>query len=399
MRPPPTSGSLPKARDSQSAAWRQGTVHPHSGRSTRRPSRHRSGHRCRGGPGRAARPAAAGLRRHHGVARAAGVPTLAVSHGTVFGCVTRARRAGWPGSTTSSPPGAVQHRRAGHLARPSIGTRPGPKGRARRQCIAYAGSIGRFHHGEQGDKGFLLWELGPDGWTVASNRLLRNGRWTSCSRAGPTLDQLREAASAQEPGWRQRAGPMDSGRRGPARGGPRRHRACPWRRRRCPARRADRARGAPCAPGISQLVSLADKVRAWSHGDGRPRAAAAGVPGTGDDDRTRRTSSWQSWRSDAGAKAQAAFDPAEKGSETGPLRDGLETAPEQRLGGAQPASPPTTTHRARPAAGGMPCNHSLRLGASGASATPGLTADPDLERRRWCRAGRHRMPTAAASPR
>ncbi|TNY03497.1 hypothetical protein, partial [Escherichia coli] len=33
----------------------------------------------------------------------------------------------------------------------------------RRQRIAYAGSIGRFHHGEQGDKGFLLWELGPDG--------------------------------------------------------------------------------------------------------------------------------------------------------------------------------------------------------------------------------------------
>jgi exonuclease SbcD len=25
--------------------------------------------------------------------------------------------------------------------------------------IAYAGSIGRLHYGEQGDKGFLIWEV------------------------------------------------------------------------------------------------------------------------------------------------------------------------------------------------------------------------------------------------
>jgi exonuclease SbcD len=31
------------------------------------------------------------------------------------------------------------------------------------QCIAYAGSIGRFHYGEQGDKGFLVWDIDASG--------------------------------------------------------------------------------------------------------------------------------------------------------------------------------------------------------------------------------------------
>ena len=32
-------------------------------------------------------------------------------------------------------------------------------GEAGHQCIAYPGSIGRFHFGEEGDKGFLMWEV------------------------------------------------------------------------------------------------------------------------------------------------------------------------------------------------------------------------------------------------
>src|SRR6202140_1000704 len=30
------------------------------------------------------------------------------------------------------------------------------------RVIAYAGSIGRLHYGEQGDKGFLIWEVDPE---------------------------------------------------------------------------------------------------------------------------------------------------------------------------------------------------------------------------------------------
>lgn len=44
----------------------------------------------------------------------------------------------------------------GHIHRHQRWERDGAVGR---QCIAYAGSIGRFHHGEAGDKGFLLWHV------------------------------------------------------------------------------------------------------------------------------------------------------------------------------------------------------------------------------------------------
>jgi exonuclease SbcD len=100
-------------------------------RSTRRPSRAAVGATAAAEAGEHWPGCCSGYAGIHGLARAAGVPTLAVSGHLL-----------------------------GHIHRHQAWER---EGRAAAQCIAYAGSIGRFHHGEAGDKGFLLWEVGPDG--------------------------------------------------------------------------------------------------------------------------------------------------------------------------------------------------------------------------------------------
>jgi exonuclease SbcD len=90
-------------------------------------------------------------------ARQARVPTVGVSHGTVTGCITEhgVPMAGFDHEFTS---GALLSARAqafllGHIHRHQHWEQDG-------RIVAYAGSIGRFHHGEQGDKGFVLWEVG-----------------------------------------------------------------------------------------------------------------------------------------------------------------------------------------------------------------------------------------------
>ena len=90
-------------------------------------------------------------------ARQALVPTVGVSHGTVTGCITEhgVPMAGFDHEFTS---GALFSARAqafmlGHIHRHQHWEQEG-------RIVAYAGSIGRFHHGESGDKGFVLWEVG-----------------------------------------------------------------------------------------------------------------------------------------------------------------------------------------------------------------------------------------------
>src|SRR6218665_2625822 len=97
-------------------------------------------------------------------ARVQGVPTIAVSHGTVFGSLSEhgVPMAGFDhefstGVLFSAETQAVM---LGHIHRHQLWEQDGAAGR---QCIAYAGSIGRFHYGEQGDKGFLLREAVPQG--------------------------------------------------------------------------------------------------------------------------------------------------------------------------------------------------------------------------------------------
>jgi len=96
-------------------------------------------------------------------ARLQGLPTIGVSHGTVFGCLSEhgVPMAGFDHEFTTGALFAaeVQAFMLGHIHRHQFWEQ---EGRAGRQCIAYPGSIGRFHYGEEGEKGFLVWEVDAD---------------------------------------------------------------------------------------------------------------------------------------------------------------------------------------------------------------------------------------------
>jgi DNA repair protein SbcD/Mre11 len=97
-------------------------------------------------------------------ARMQGVPTIGVSHGTVFGCLSEhgVPMAGFDHEFTTGTLFAAQAQAfmLGHIHRHQAWKVDGEAGH---QCIAYAGSIGRFHYGEEGDKGFLLWDVDANG--------------------------------------------------------------------------------------------------------------------------------------------------------------------------------------------------------------------------------------------
>ncbi|MBS0326114.1 MAG: metallophosphoesterase family protein [Proteobacteria bacterium] len=93
-------------------------------------------------------------------ARLAGLPTVAVSHGTVLGCFTEhgVPMAGLDHEFTTSSlfSAEVSAFMLGHIHKHQVwrdGTR----------LVAYPGSIGRLHYGEEGDKGFLLWSVDANG--------------------------------------------------------------------------------------------------------------------------------------------------------------------------------------------------------------------------------------------
>jgi exonuclease SbcD len=93
-------------------------------------------------------------------ARSAGLPTVAVSHGTVLGCLTEhgVPMAGLDHEFTTSSlfSAEVSAFMLGHIHKHQVwreGTR----------LVAYPGSIGRLHYGEEGDKGFILWSVDANG--------------------------------------------------------------------------------------------------------------------------------------------------------------------------------------------------------------------------------------------
>ncbi|MDP3521844.1 MAG: metallophosphatase family protein, partial [Hydrogenophaga sp.] len=94
------------------------------------------------------------------LARSAGLPTIGVSHGTVFGSVSEhgVPMAGFDHEFTTGALFAAEAQAfmLGHIHRHQFWDQVGKVGR---QLVAYAGSIGRFHYGEDGDKGFLLWDV------------------------------------------------------------------------------------------------------------------------------------------------------------------------------------------------------------------------------------------------
>ena len=93
-------------------------------------------------------------------ARLAGIATVGVSHGTVSGCVTEhgVPMAGLDHEFTAAALFSAETSAflLGHIHKHQF-WREGAR------LVAYPGSIGRLHYGEEGDKGFILWSIGAIG--------------------------------------------------------------------------------------------------------------------------------------------------------------------------------------------------------------------------------------------
>lgn len=207
----------------------------------------------------------AGFAPLHRVARAMGLPTLGVSHGTVYGCLSEhgVPMAGFDHEFTTGALFAAQAQAflLGHIHRHQAWHQDGPQGA---QCIAYAGSIGRFHHGEQGDKGFLVWDVQAHGAQCRLEPTPARRTVDIVFEGRPDLDALRAAAAnAAVPGasvrvrWTVAEEDRDAV-----------DRAAMLRILDGAADVQLEGRTVPLAraraPGISQLPQLADKVRAWA---------------------------------------------------------------------------------------------------------------------------------------
>src|SRR6202158_5688595 len=93
-------------------------------------------------------------------ARSTGITTVGVSHGTVSGCVTEYGGA-MAGLDHEFTPTALFSAEAsafmlGHIHKHQV-WREGDR------RVAYPGSIGRLHYGEEDDKGFILWTVDANG--------------------------------------------------------------------------------------------------------------------------------------------------------------------------------------------------------------------------------------------
>src|SRR5450631_2899170 len=93
-------------------------------------------------------------------ARAAGIPTVGVAHGTVSGCVTEhgVPMAGLDHEFTTTALFSAEASAflLGHIHKHQLW-------RDGNRLVAYPGSIGRLHYGEEGDKGFILWSVDAAG--------------------------------------------------------------------------------------------------------------------------------------------------------------------------------------------------------------------------------------------
>jgi DNA repair protein SbcD/Mre11 len=131
-------------------------------------------------------------------ARTAAHPTIVVSHGTVFGCLSEhgVPMAGFDHEFTTSALFGAQAQAVllGHIHRHQGWDQEGLAGR---QVIAYAGSIGRFHYGEEGDKGFLMWEVSSDHATCHLEATPARRTIDVFFEGRPDLDVLRDVVARQ----------------------------------------------------------------------------------------------------------------------------------------------------------------------------------------------------------
>jgi exonuclease SbcD len=114
-------------------------------------------------------------------AHARGIATIGVSHGTVFGCVSEhgVPMAGFDHEFTTGALFAAGARAfmLGHIHKHQTW------------------SIGRFHHGELGDKGFVLWSVAADGVDCSLQPTPARRTVDIMFDGRPDLDALREAAA------------------------------------------------------------------------------------------------------------------------------------------------------------------------------------------------------------
>jgi exonuclease SbcD len=202
----------------------------------------------------------------HRAARAAGVPSVGISHGTVFGSVSEhgVPMAGFDHEFTTGAlfDAEAQAFMLGHIHRHQQWTRETAVGR---QCIAYAGSIGRFHHSEQGNKGFLLWEVGADAARVTLVPTPARRTIDLVFEGRPDIQTLRQALAERDVAGacvRVRWTVADEDRHEVDRAAIRRELASA-------AEVTLEGRIVPVvrtrATGLSRMASLPDKVRAWAH--------------------------------------------------------------------------------------------------------------------------------------
>jgi len=135
----------------------------------------------------------------HRQARARGVPSIGVAHGTVFGAVSEhgVPMAGFDHEFTSGGlfDAQAQAFLLGHIHRHQAWRQEGAGGC---QAIAYAGSIGRFHYGEEGDKGWLLWEVDAEGADFALRPTPARRTLDLCFEGKPDLETIRRAMAERE---------------------------------------------------------------------------------------------------------------------------------------------------------------------------------------------------------
>lgn len=133
------------------------------------------------------------------LARSAGLPTIGVSHGTVFGSVSEhgVPMAGFDHEFTTGALFAAEAQAfmLGHIHRHQFWDQVGKAGR---QLVAYAGSIGRFHYGEDGDKGFLLWDVDAASARAALVPTPARRTVDIVFEGRPDLAALREAVEQQD---------------------------------------------------------------------------------------------------------------------------------------------------------------------------------------------------------
>ncbi len=198
-------------------------------------------------------------------ARLQGLPTIGISHGTVFGCLSEhgVPMAGFNHEFTTGALFAAEAQAfmLGHIHRHQFWEQ---EGRAGRQCIAYPGSIGCFHYGEEGEKGLLVWEVDADQARFALEATPARRTVDLVFDGKPDLEELRAAVAQQDIAGafvRVRWTVSDEDRHEV-------DRKAIERLLEGAAETKLEGRIVPVvrtrAAGISQLAQLADKVRVWA---------------------------------------------------------------------------------------------------------------------------------------